>query len=833
MHHFIYPSQDTYISSRPGYADKNFGIDEILQVGTSNAVVRALSSTKNYNYTNTVFAAYSVQYFTGIFTGSLKGTVANSTGTISGSAIMFSASYFSGSIGGGAIAEYNGGVSGSLSGSLSASFSGSTWIGIFTGQLTGSSGCLSGTASGVDIRNDPNWTTTTTKYVDRSLLKFDLTAISNSIVAGAILTPKFHLKLKVCNEYQLPITYKIYAMPVDQSWNMGNGYFSDGGSTDGVNWQYRDFDHGTQWYATYTSSLRPTIDFITAPAAATKSFAYGGGTWNTASAAASQSFTYQASDIDMDVTNMVLAWISGSLTNEGFLLVSSDELQSTGSGFTLKFFSKDTNTIYSPYLDVMWLGNGATAAGGDEFATGSLSTASVLISTMKSGMNVTVQTGSTFTISGGVSGIFSGSTYLLRGNHYITASNVSLGQAVQLFTGNVSGSIEGAATYVYGVLSGSGWFTASYFSGSIEGTTSEINNTGISSSFISGSLSGSLTITGSMIGYVGQVTSSAITIIGTVTGYYLDTSVIHVNGIVDGKGSSGNIKGLPVIGNYEGTMTPNEVAITGPCGKSFSASLVTASLTSGIFSGSIFGAYYTDDQKLENAHLSGSWTLDALLGASVYIPIPSGIEPFAYAYVSGQYIYGKALGYYTISGSISASLGSNSASFIGQFVEGPLRRGYLNVQLSGSVLTSSYAYTSSITFTSTEMTALDVGRPFAIVVQNVHPTYKVGDIAKIGVFGRKQFPLKTFGISSQQEQYLVPEYLPTSSYYALKDNETGEIVIDFDSYTQIGCEYPDGNYFVIDTTGLPQERYYRVLVRVENDGQIYTMDCGKVFKITR
>jgi hypothetical protein len=103
----------------------------------------------------------------------------------------------------------------------------------------------------------------------------------------------------------------------------------------------------------------------------------------------------------------------------------------------------------------------------------------------------------------------------------------------------------------------------------------------------------------------------------------------------------------------------------------------------------------------------------------------------------------------------------------------------------------------------------------------------------VGVFGRKQYPLKKFGISTQQEQYIVPEYLPTSSYYALKDNETGEIVIDFDSYTQISCEYPNGNYFVVDTTGLPQERFYRVLVRVENNGEIYTTDSGKVFKITR
>ena len=79
----------------------------------------------------------------------------------------------------------------------------------------------------------------------------------------------------------------------------------------------------------------------------------------------------------------------------------------------------------------------------------------------------------------------------------------------------------------------------------------------------------------------------------------------------------------------------------------------------------------------------------------------------------------------------------------------------------------------------------------------------------------------------------MPEFLPTSSYYALKDNQTDEIVMGFDSYTQISCEYPNGNYFLVDTTSLPQERYYRILVRVQDGTQIDTIDTGKTFKITR
>lgn len=721
MHHFIYPSKDTYVSSRTGYAERNFGIDEILQIGTSNVIVRTLSETKAYSYTDVIFDNYSVTSFTGIFTGSLDGYVTSLNGTLSGSGLMFSASYFSGSKNGGEINVYTSSMSGSFNGTMSGSLSSSVFIGIFTGQLTGSNGCLNGTASGIDTRNDQVWISDDTKYIDRSFLQFNIDAISASISAGAILNPKFNLKLKICNEYELPISYTIYALPISQSWNMGNGYFSDGGSTDGVSWKYRNFDDGTLWGTTYTSSVRPAIDFISTPASATSSFKYGGGTWYTSSVSASQQFGYESSDINMDVTNIVMSWISGSLPNQGFVLISSDELQSTGSGFILKFFSKDTNTIYSPHLDVMWRGNNSLGISGSEFVTGSLTTSSVVISTVNAGMVVTAQTGSTFSIGGGINGTFSGSTYLLK-----------------------------------------------------------------------------------------------------TTG---DSNYISMSGFVDGYGLSGNIINIPIVGTYIGLVSTTSQSVSGSCGNVFDAYFITSSLNSGIFSGSTFTSYYIDGE-FENAILTGSWLTSSLLGANVNIPLPSGIDPYAYAYVTGDYISGKALGMYTISGSYSSS-------YVGQFISGSLIGGYINLQLSGSVITASYLYTSSISFTPSVLTALNSNNPFVVTIHNVRPIYKAGDIVKIGVFGRKQYPLKTFGISTQQEQYLTPEYLPSSSFYALKDNETGEIILNFDAYTQLGCEYPNGNFFAIDTTGFPQERLYKILVRVEDNGLIYTIDCGKTFKIIR
>jgi hypothetical protein len=443
----------------------------------------------------------------------------------------------------------------------------------------------------------------------------------------------------------------------------------------------------------------------------------GGGTWYTGSYC-SQSFAYKTADVQMDVTSIVNQWLSASIPNNGFILFSSDELNATGSGFTLKFFSRDTNTIYSPYLDVAW--NDAV------YTTGSIATGSVVITPVSSGISSSVASGSSMTIAGGLSGSFSGS-------------------AILTLTENYSASV-----------------------------------------------------------LLSDYSSSGFTV---------------------STGLSGNTLGIPVAGNVIGVVSVSSSLIEGPCGNDFDTQLATGSFSSGVFSGSTFTAYYVD-HKFENGWLTGSWTEAALLGAMVNIPIPSGIEPYAYAYVRGTYVNGRAIGTYTLSG-------SNSASFSGQFIDGNLLGATLWLQLSGSMVTASYNYTSSVEFTSSVLTTLDTQRPFSINVNNVQPIYQAGDIVKMYVFGRKKYPQKHFGRSSQQEQYMYPEVLPTSSFYALKDNQTDEIVLNFDSYTQISCEYPNGNYFYLDTTGLPQERYYRVLIQVNGSDSSYTIDTGKTFKIVR
>ena len=76
-------------------------------------------------------------------------------------------------------------------------------------------------------------------------------------------------------------------------------------------------------------------------------------------------------------------------------------------------------------------------------------------------------------------------------------------------------------------------------------------------------------------------------------------------------------------------------------------------------------------------------------------------------------------------------------------------------------------------------------------------------------------------------------YLPTASYYAVKDLDTNEFVIDYDTtYTQISSD-SEGNYFDIYMNGLEPERYYTILVQTTIDGTTKVFDENIMFKVAK
>jgi hypothetical protein len=95
---------------------------------------------------------------------------------------------------------------------------------------------------------------------------------------------------------------------------------------------------------------------------------------------------------------------------------------------------------------------------------------------------------------------------------------------------------------------------------------------------------------------------------------------------------------------------------------------------------------------------------------------------------------------------------------------------------------------------------------------------------------RPKYPTRTFATSSN---YLNNFYLPTSSFWGIRDENTEEMIIDFDTiFTKISRS-TTGNYFDVYMGGLEPERYYRLLVRSTIDGTTNIIDENLVFKVVR
>jgi len=93
---------------------------------------------------------------------------------------------------------------------------------------------------------------------------------------------------------------------------------------------------------------------------------------------------------------------------------------------------------------------------------------------------------------------------------------------------------------------------------------------------------------------------------------------------------------------------------------------------------------------------------------------------------------------------------------------------------------------------------------------------------------RPEFPVRTFQTSSL---YTTNFALPSASYYAIKDLDTNEFVVEFDKeFTQISCD-PTSSYFTVYMNGLEPERYYNILIQTEIDGQTIVMDENYYFKV--
>jgi hypothetical protein len=190
-----------------------------------------------------------------------------------------------------------------------------------------------------------------TKDIARTLIKFNSTQISQS-VAESIGTGSYSafLNLKAAKSEEIPLQYTLYANALSSSWIMGTGTKFDNITTDGVSWKYRDGQ--TKWVGYDTTG--GTAVYPTTGSTTTGSANAEGGVWYL-SGSSSQSFDYESDDVRMNITNLIKLWVSGSIINNGLILHHdlANEADTLDYG-VIKFFSKETNTIYEPKLELVW-----------------------------------------------------------------------------------------------------------------------------------------------------------------------------------------------------------------------------------------------------------------------------------------------------------------------------------------------------------------------------------------------------------------------------------------------------------------------------------------------
>lgn len=210
-------------------------------------------------------------------------------------------------------------------------------------------------------------------FTSRVLIKFPLEEISASCAAGKIIDPSFYLNLYQTEVTETPQDYSLIAFPVSQSWINGTGRALEptqlnGIIRTGVSWTYRNKQNESVQYIA-SRDTQWTSQSLDVDSEMIYSNVTGGGTWYK-NYYGTQSFSNESADIRMDVTAPIRYLLSESRENNGLILMRSGSQETNADKFgTLKFFSRETNTVYQPRLEVVYDDSSFISTGLTELTT--------------------------------------------------------------------------------------------------------------------------------------------------------------------------------------------------------------------------------------------------------------------------------------------------------------------------------------------------------------------------------------------------------------------------------------------------------------------------------
>jgi hypothetical protein len=201
----------------------------------------------------------------------------------------------------------------------------------------------------LDVSN-LNLAVDTNPQVARYLVQFDqseINSVFNTYVSNSQWDASFKCFIATAQSINTDYSLEVYA--ISGSWGMGTGQYLDQPiATNGASWQWRTFANGATWDAS-PSNINVTASYSGSN--------IGGGNWYI-TPSVNQTFAYRSDkDLNVNVTEFIDEWNSGSFVNNGFLVKWEDLIefnQAKAVQPVLQYYSVDTHTIYPPVLEIKW-----------------------------------------------------------------------------------------------------------------------------------------------------------------------------------------------------------------------------------------------------------------------------------------------------------------------------------------------------------------------------------------------------------------------------------------------------------------------------------------------
>ena len=216
---------------------------------------------------------------------------------------------------------------------------------------------------------------TTARSISRILMEFNIRDIK-SLISSIPGNYKAILHLTVSEARNLPSTFSIIVSSLSQAWTEGIGRTGDS-YTEGATWDYTGLYNGegdrirwdipgTAIWSVYDGEFAvqgPILNVLDGEGSvietAIEAVVNGGRAyWQYGPVRFFGREIYSRdlmSDVELDVTEAVASWVElPDLDNNGLLLRFGNEAECRNYKAQLSFYSKETHTIYQPYLEIRW-----------------------------------------------------------------------------------------------------------------------------------------------------------------------------------------------------------------------------------------------------------------------------------------------------------------------------------------------------------------------------------------------------------------------------------------------------------------------------------------------